>query len=131
MSKGLRWYYVVRALIVLAWVAVMLLLKARREMVVFGALFIAAFYAWLPRSGRYVVQADSPLSPLRRDEREQTIGLRATAYGFVAVTMLLAAAVLGAAAFGRDSLSVELVSTILAVGMIARFAADFWLRRRM
>jgi hypothetical protein len=45
--------------------------------------------------------------------------------------MLLAAAVLGAAAFGRDSLSVELVSTILAVGMIARFAADFWLRRRM
>lgn len=131
MSRGFWRYYAVRALIILAWIAVMILLKARWEIVVFGSLFIAAFFVYLPRSGRYLVRADSSPWPLRRDERERTISLQAAAYGFAAVMVMLAAAVLGAGAFGRDSLSLELVSMILAVSMIVRFVADFWLHRSM
>jgi|GEM_PF-1305908 len=131
MKRDLRWYYATRGLLILAWIGLMVLLKARTEIILFGALVMIILYLWLPHSGRYVIRTDKPLSPLQRDERERTISFRATAYAFSVLLVLLAAAVIGAGLRGQNTLSIELVSTIIALGMIIQLAANLWLRRKM
>jgi len=131
MNKGLRWYYVTRGLLMLAWVCLMLLLQARREIIVLGVLLMIPLYAWLPRSGHYVIQEGKPFAPLQRDERERAISLRAGAYAFVALVVLLAATVLTAVFRDQKALSVDWISTVLAVGMMVWFGASFWLHRSM
>ena len=130
MKGSLRWYYVTRGLMILAWVGLMALLGTRREIIFFGALLMVAFYLWLPRSGRYAFRADRPLSPLRRDERERMISSRAAAYAFVATLVALSAAVLAATLRGQGILSTDMVSSIIALGMMVWFAASFWLHRK-
>ncbi|HUT15650.1 MAG TPA: hypothetical protein VMY98_05335 [Anaerolineae bacterium] len=130
MNGNLRWYYVTRGLMVLAWVGLMALLGTPREIMLVGAVLMAAFYLWLPRSGRYVIRTDRPLSPLLRDEREHAISSRAATYAFVAMLVPLAAAVLVASLRGQDAVSTDLISSIIAVSMTVWFVASFWLRRK-
>ncbi len=131
MRRELRWYYVTRGLIVLAWVALMVLVGARFEIILLGVLAMGAFYLWLPHSGRYLIRTDKPLAPLQRDERERMIAWQAGSYAFAVLTALLTAAVLGAGLRRQGTLSVDLISVILGVGMTIWFAAAFWLRRKM
>jgi hypothetical protein len=131
MKRDLLWYYVTRGLIILAWVGVMVLLQAPSGTILLGALLMVAFYMWLPRSGRYVIQGDRPFAPLRRDEREQIISFRATSYAFAVLVALLAAVVLGADLRGQETLSADLVGITIGLGLAVWFAANVWLRRRM
>jgi len=131
MKGSLRWYYVTRGLIALTWVGLMVLLGTPREVILPGVLLMAVFYVWLPRSGRYVIRGDRRFSPLQRDEREQAISSRAAAYAFVALLIPLAAAVFVAGVRGQDTVSTDLVSTIIGVGMMVWFMGSFWLRRTM
>ena len=130
MRSSLRWYYVTRGLMIVVWIGLLALLGTPREFILVGAIMMTAFYLWLPRSGRYVIHADKPFSPLRRDEREQAISLRAAAYAFVALLLPLAGAVLMAGLRDQDTLSTDLVSSIIAIGMVVWFAANYWLGRR-
>jgi len=129
MNRGLRWYYVTRGLLILAWVGLMLLLETPREIILLGVLLMAALYLWLPRSGHYVIQQDKPFSPLLKDERERAISLRAGAYAFVVLVMMLAGTVLTAVFRDQNALSVDWISTILAVGMMVWFGANLWMHR--
>ncbi len=131
MRKELRWYYLTRGLLVLVWVGLMILVKARLEIILLGALAMGASYLWLPHSGRYLIRANRPLAPLERDERERMISWQAGGYAFAVLVILLAAAVLRAGLRGQETLSVDLVSVTLGVGMIVWFVAGFWLRRKM
>lgn len=130
MNGNLRWYYVTRGVLILAWVGLMDLLGTRREIILLGVLLMIARYLWMPRSGRYVIRADRPLSPLQRDERESAISSRAAAYAFVATLVPLAAAVLLATLRGQDTLSTDFVSSVVALGMMVWLAASFWLHRK-
>lgn len=58
MRKGLRWHYVNRGLIVIAWVVLMILVEARWETLLLGVLAMGAFYPWLPHRGRYLLRTD-------------------------------------------------------------------------
>lgn len=49
-----------------------------------------AFFLWAPHSGRYWVESNEGLAPLRLDERTQSIRDRAARNAFVAVTFALA-----------------------------------------
>lgn len=131
MRKELRWYYLTRGLLVLAWVALMILVKARLEIVLLGALAMGAPYLWLPHSGRYVIRTDRPLAPLQRDERERMISWQAGGYALAVLVILLAAAVLGSGLRGQETPSVDLVSAGLGAGMTVWSAASFWLHRKV
>ena len=130
MNGNLRWYYVTRALLILAWVGLMDLLGTRREMILLGVLLMIARFLWLPRSGRYVISEDRPLSPLQRDERERAISLRAAAYALVATLVPLSVAVLVATFRGQGTLSTDLVSSVIALGMVVWLGVSFWLHRK-
>ncbi|MGQ9492757.1 MAG: hypothetical protein ACUVR2_03200 [Anaerolineae bacterium] len=130
MRKGLYWYYITRGMLILAWIGLMILLKARREIVLFGVLLMTGLHLWLPHSGRYVIRDDRPLSPLEHDERERAISLRAASYGFSTLVVLLAAAVIWAGLHSRNTLSVDQVSMIMAIGLITQFVASLWLHRQ-
>lgn len=130
MRKELWGYYITRSLLILAWVGLMFLLKARHEIILFGVLLMTGFYLWLPHSGRYVLRVDKPFSPLASDERERMISLQAAAYAFAVLVILLAASVIWSGLCGRDMLPVELVSTIMAIGLITQFIVSLWLHRK-
>nr|MBC7244702.1 hypothetical protein [Chloroflexota bacterium] len=130
MRKGLYWYYITRGMLILAWIGLMILLKARREIILFGVLLMTGLYLWLPYSGRYVIRDDRPLSPLEHDEREQTISLKAASYGFSVLVVLMAAVIIWAALHSQDVLSIEQVSLIMAIGLITQFIASLWLHRQ-
>lgn len=127
MRKGLWGYYITRGLLILAWVGLMILLKARREIISFGVLFMIGFYLWLPYSGRYVIRIGKPFSPLASDERERMISFQAAAYAFAVLVVLLTIAVLWSGLRSKDMLPVELVSTIMAIGLITQFIVSLWL----
>ena len=131
MKGRLRWYYLTRVLLVLGWVLVMWMLEARREIIVTGSVLMLFFFLRLPHTGQYLVDDNNPLQPLRRDEREKAISLRAASYAFATLVTLLAGAVLCAGLLGRASLSLDAVSAIMAAGMIVWFVGSLWLRRRM
>jgi len=131
MKGSLRWYYLTRGLLVVGWVLLMWMLEAKREIILAGAVLVVFFFLWLPHTGQYLVDASKPFSPLRRDERERAISLRAASYAFATLVTLLAVAVLGAGLRAQDTLSLDTVSAILAVGMIVWFVGSLLLRRRM
>jgi hypothetical protein len=58
------------------------------------------------------------------------ISWQAGGYALAVLSVLLAAAVVGAVLRGQETLSVDLVSAILGLGMTFWFAAGFWLRRK-
>jgi hypothetical protein len=108
-----------------------LLLETPREIILLGVLLMAALYFWLPRSGHYVIQQDKPFSPLLKDERERANSLRAGAYAFVVLVIMLAGTVLTAVFRDQHALSVDWISTILSVGMMVWFGASLWMHRSM
>ncbi|MBC7233232.1 MAG: hypothetical protein H5T68_08350 [Chloroflexi bacterium] len=130
MRRELYGYYVTRGLLILAWLGLMILLKAHWEIVLFGVVFMIVLYLWLPHSGRYVIRTDKPLSPLASDERERMVSLQAAAYAFAILVILLAAVVIWSGLRGQGMISIELVSTIMAIGLITQFIASLWLHRK-
>jgi hypothetical protein len=131
MKGSLRGYYLTRGLLVLGWMLLMWMLEAKREIILAGSVLMLFLFLWLPHTGRYLVDVSKPFLPLRRDERERAISLRAASYAFATLATLLAVAVLCAGLRAQDSLSLDTVSAILAVGMIVWFVGSLWLRRRM
>jgi hypothetical protein len=131
MKGSLRVYYLTRGLLVLGWMLLMWRLGAKTEIILAGGVLILFVFLWLPHTGQYLVDVSKSFLPLRRDERERAISLRSASYAFVALAALLAAAVLWAGLRAQDSLSLNMVSAILAAGMIVWFAGGLWLRRRM
>ena len=49
-----------------------------------------AFFLWALRSGRYVVRAKGGATPLRRDERSQTVTDKSARNGFVVTVLAVA-----------------------------------------
>ncbi len=123
--KELTGYYVSRA--VVALVAAALAWTATRSIWVTaatGTLTMAAF-VWYAHSGHFVMEPNRPLSPLRRDEREETITYQAATYGFVVV--MLALGLLGIA----GQIGQPWASAIILIGFAVYFIARAWLRRAM
>ena len=122
--KGLTWYYLSRALLAgiaaaIAWSATHRVWLAAGTWLVTMAVFV-----WYARSGHFVVDPDRPLTPLRRDEREQAITYRAATYAFVTVMLL-------SGLIGLLHLPMPWVSVTLVVGIAVYFASRAWLRHVM
>ncbi len=123
--KGLTWYYISRAAIA-AVAAVIAWLSTHSIWLSVGTwLVVMAGFVWYARSGHFTVDPSRPLTPLRRDEREQSITYRAATYAFVVMVLLLA--VLGFLGFPTQ----VWLSIAILTGFVVYFVARAWLRHVM
>lgn len=126
--KGLTWYYVTRLALVALWLLVAEVAGLPVWLSAPTAVAVAAYFVWLPQSGRYVIRQDRPLAPVRRDERSQAISDRAATWAFVVQTLLAAAGIVwGALLYQQESASS--LGLVLAAGMLTYVAARAWLDR--
>ena len=127
--RGLAWYYVTRLAMVALWLLVGTVGGLPLWATVLSAAAMAAYFLWVPRSGRYPVREDQPLAPLRGDERGQAISGRAATWAFVVETLLAGVVGLWASSSGRQELS-SVLSLVLGAGCLTYFVAQGWLGRR-
>jgi hypothetical protein len=127
--RGLAWYYVTRLAMVALWLVVATVGGLPWWANVLSAAAMAAYFLWVPRSGRYPIREDQPLAPLRRDERSQAISGRAARWAFAVETLLAGAVVLWAGSSGRQELS-SVLSLVLVAGWLTYFVAQGWLGRK-
>lgn len=119
--KALTWYYVSRAVIAAAASAVVWSTSHSIWLTVATWLVTIAGFAWYVHSGHFIVDPSQPLTPVRRDEREQAITYRAATYAFVAVMLLLGLLL-------TLDLSIQWTRFIPLVGFAIYFAVRAWLR---
>lgn len=122
--RELTWYYVSRAVIAVAPAAIAWTATHAIWLAGITWVLVMAGFVWYARSGHFIVDPRRPLTPLRRDEREQAITYRAATYAFVAVVLLLGLV-------GVLDLSTAWVSVVLLAGFMVYFAARAWLRHGM
>lgn len=120
--RGLVWYYLSRAVLagaaaVIAWTA-----THKIGLALITGLLTLAIFVWYARSGHFIVDPSRPLTPLRRDEREQAITYRATSYAFIATMVLLGL-------IGLVHLPLNWAPVVIGVGILVYFASQAWLRR--
>lgn len=129
IMKSFAWYYVTRLALVAVWLIAATIggLPLWASALVAGAMI--AYFVWLPRSGRYVVRADQPLAPMRRDERSQAISGTAARWSFAVQMLLLAAGMIWGTLSHRQELTAAL-GLVLAAGTLTYLLAQGWLARR-
>jgi hypothetical protein len=127
--KGLVWYYVTRLALVVLWLLVAMVAGLPVWLSVPTAAAMIAYFVWLPRSGRYVVREDQPLSPMRRDERSQAVSGRAAAWAFVVETLLAGAGMVWGVVSHQQGLT-GFLGLVLAGGMLTYLVAQGWLAAR-
>jgi hypothetical protein len=127
--KGMSWYYVTRLALVALWLLVSLVAGLPVWLSVPTAAVMAAYFVWLPRSGRYVVRQDQPLAPMRRDERSRAVRDRATTWAFAVETLLVAVGIAWGALSHQQELT-GFLGLVLAAGMMTYLLAQGWLASR-
>jgi hypothetical protein len=127
--KGLAWYYVTRLALVALWLLVIMVAGLPVWLSVPTAAAMVAYFVWLPRSGRYVVRQDRPLTPMRRDERSLAISGRAAAWAFVVETLLAGAGMVWGVVSHQQGLT-GFLGLVLAAGMFTYLVAQGWLGRQ-
>ena len=96
---------------------------------VLGGLLFFAVFVLLARSGRFVVQPEGGLAPLRRDEMGQEINRRAGLTGFVILVLGVGGLVFYYGAVAHSSVPVDLLGVALVLGVASYITTDFILRR--
>jgi hypothetical protein len=94
-----------------------------------ASILVLAFLLTARRSGRYVVQSEDGIAPLRRDERSRAIRDKAARNAFI-VTVLAVAGL--SIAYGRvldAAVPGTALSVVLALAVVAYAVSDFYLRR--
>jgi len=122
-------YYLSRVLISAALGGILALAGSPWWMSVSIGILALAFFVWAPRSGRYVVRAESGMAPLRRDERTQIINDRAARNAFVVSMLATAAAAIYFGLVARTNVPVMVLDITFAVGLLTYFVSDAILRR--
>jgi hypothetical protein len=120
----LRWYYVSRSVVSAAAAAVIWAGTHSIWLAVLTGVVTLSLFVWTAHSGHFVVDPSRPLTPLRRDEREQWVTARAANWAFAAL-MLLAGALALSGSPGADWFSLAVF-----VGFAVFFVARAVLRRR-
>ena len=123
MNRQLMPYYVSRAVLsaLFGW---FFSLNAGPWLGVLTGLLVYAGFLWYAHSGRYLVETNNPLFPLRRDARARAIRDKATvtAVGVAGLAFLglsIAAWILG---FGH-----QIGSLALVLGAVTYFVVSNWL----
>lgn len=128
--SGMMRYYLSRAVIAAALGLFLLIGGLPWWAALLATALVLVLFLWMPRSGRYILKPEAGAAPLRRDERSRQISNRAGSIAF-AVTMT-AVGVL-AVCYGmilQSEVPAVWLSLVATLGLLAYYAADFWMRRR-
>jgi hypothetical protein len=123
-------YYISRAVISIAFGALFAVTGSSVWMALVMGGLAFAFFLWAPRSGRYAVHPELGLTALRRDERTQVINDKAGRNAFVVSVLALGAITIYFGVFALTDVPLALLKLVIAVGALAYFVSDLWLRRR-
>jgi hypothetical protein len=82
------------------------------------------FFLWATRSGRYMVQANGGVAPMRLDERTRTIRDRAAKNAFVVLMLALAALVLYFGLVQPGNIPTQMLLGVLGLGFLSYFVSD-------
>ena len=127
--KGMKAYYLSRALIAVA-IATILLVGGSPWWVSIGVGgLIMIWFLLAPRLGRYAVHPEHGVTALRRDERAEAINNTAARNAFVVSMLAVGALIVYARAAAWDGVEITLLEGILVLGVLVYYASDFWLRR--
>ncbi len=94
-----------------------------------AGILVLAFFLATRRSGRYVVEREDGVAPLRRDERSRAIRDKAARNAFIVMTLAVAGLTI---AYGRvldAAVPVPALSVVLALAVATYAASDLCLRR--
>lgn len=127
--SNMRAYYISRFVVVLVLVAAFLLLGARWWQAGLIGFVALVYFLWAPLSGRYTVDPKEGATALQRDERTKGIRDRAARNAWVLMTLVGAGTAVYYGYLGQELIPLQVLSGLLALGMIAYFASDVWLRR--
>jgi uncharacterized membrane protein HdeD (DUF308 family) len=123
-------YYISRAVISIAFGALFAVTGSSVWMALLMGGLAFAFFLWAPRSGRYAVHPELGITALRRDERTQLINDKAGRNAFVVSVLALGAITIYFGVFALTDVPLALLKLVIAVGALAYFVSDLWLRRR-
>jgi Ca2+/Na+ antiporter len=87
------------------------------------------FFVWAPGSGRYVVRDTGGATPLRRDERSQTVTDKSARNGFVVTVLAVAALTMVYGRVLEDSVPVSALVGVLGLAALTYALSDLVLRR--
>jgi Ca2+/Na+ antiporter len=87
------------------------------------------FFVWAPGSGRYVVREKDGVTPLRRDERSQTVTDKSARNGFVVTVLAVAALTMVYGRVLEDSVPVSALVGVLGLAALTYALSDLLLRR--
>jgi hypothetical protein len=80
------------------------------------------FFFAAPRSGRYVVRTEGGPTPLRRDERGQTIADKAARNGFIAIVIAMGGLTIAYGSFLEQPVPVAALGSVLGLGLALALA---------
>jgi hypothetical protein len=122
-------YYLSRMIISIVLGGLFALLGAQWWMAVLAGLLALAVFFYAPLSGRYTVQPDKGLTPLRRDEFSKSVTNKAGRNAFAFMMIALAGIVVYSLLSTHTVLTATALSVVLALGVIVFFVSDYWMRR--
>jgi hypothetical protein len=93
-------------------------------------LSLGALFVWAVHSGRYVVQPDGGVAPLRRDEQGQAIAAQSARNAFVVCALAIGAIIVYSGIVGVTQVPVALLNVVLTAAVITYFVSDVLLRTR-
>ncbi len=128
--SGMRSYYISRIVVAVGFGALFFLGGAPWWQAALVALAAIAWFWWAPRSGRYQVNPELGMTPLRRDERSQGINDTAGRNAFIVVMLVTGATAVYAGLTGSTQVPVRALNWLLILGVVVYYGSDFWLRRR-
>ena len=129
MNKNMRPYYLSRTIMSLAFAVLLFVtgLPLWNAMLMGG--IILALFLWAPHSGRYSVHPEFGVTALRRDERTQAINDRAARNAFIVSMATIGAIAVFGGSVGANSISIGVFKLVPAIGALAYYVTDFWLRK--
>jgi hypothetical protein len=93
------------------------------------AALVSLFFLLATQPGRYLVRLQGGPTPLRRDERSQTIADKAGRNAFVATMLALGGLTIAYGSFLRQSVPVNALAAVLGLAVCVYALSDMRLRR--
>lgn len=127
--SGMRFYYISRTVVAVAFSAAFFLSGAPWWQAALILVVALLYFYWAPHSGRYAVYPERGVTALQRDEHTQGISDKAGRNAWIALTLAGVALVLYSHGSEAQVMPVQWLSWMLILGVMTYFASDLWLRR--
>jgi hypothetical protein len=129
MRSDMRSYYISRGLIAILFGLLIYWFGGSILAGVLSTAAILAVFIYLPRSGRYRVDPEKGVAPLRRDDWSQYVNQRSGLYAWVVVSITGGALVFYYGLISPGNVPLGVMGALLLLGVLTYYASDFWLCR--